>query len=141
MTIEIFNRTKEASLDKRLGVLLCRIVALALFTLGVFYWVRLVGVYDGPLWRFDTMPLSWRIVASSLAVLYPIAGVGLWMPSSWGVVVWVLVAAIEAGCVLALPAAFGTDLSIAAFHAGALVLLLALKAWPIVVRRIRRLKV
>lgn len=138
MTIEISNRDEEAGGYRTLSVWLCRLVAMALFVLGLSYWTRLVGVFDGALWRFDLMPVSWRLVAPSLAVLYPVAGIGLWMPATWGVVVWLLVIGVEAGMLLA-PAIFGGHPGILLFHLAALSFLLLLKLAPRVARWLRHL--
>lgn len=62
---------------------------------GILYWVRLVGIYDGPLWRFDLMPVQWQIAAVILAVFYPFAAIGLWMLASWGPVIWAICAITE----------------------------------------------
>lgn len=62
---------------------------------GILHWVRLIGVYDGPLWRFDLMPVHWQIAAVTLAVFFPFAGIGLWMVASWGPVIWFICAATE----------------------------------------------
>ena len=35
-----------------------RVVAAYCLLFGVLYWIRLIGVYDGPLWRFDLMPTA-----------------------------------------------------------------------------------
>lgn len=72
-----------------------RIVAAYCLLFGVFYWIRLIGYFPGPLWRFDTMPVEWQIVSVTLAALYPVAGIGLWMTASWGPVIWFICAAIE----------------------------------------------
>jgi hypothetical protein len=64
-----------------------RIVAVYCLLFGVLYWVRLVGFYPGPLWRFDLMPIHWQVAAVTLAVLFPIAAAGLWMLASWGPVI------------------------------------------------------
>ncbi len=72
-----------------------RVVAIYCLLAGVLYWIRLIGFYPGDDWRFDTMPLYWRIAAPSLAVLFPFAGIGLWMTASWGAVVWFLCASSE----------------------------------------------
>ena len=39
--------------------------------------MRLIGFYDGPLWRFDLMPVHWQIAAVTLSVFYPFAASGL----------------------------------------------------------------
>jgi hypothetical protein len=72
-----------------------RIVAAYCLLFGVFYWIRLIGYFPGPLWRFDTMPVEWQVVSVTLAALYPVAGIGLWMTASWGPVIWFICAAIE----------------------------------------------
>lgn len=72
-----------------------RLVAMFCLIFGVFYWIRLVGMYDGLNWRFDLMPVHWKIAASSLAVLFPFAAIGLWLMASWGPVLWFFCAATE----------------------------------------------
>ncbi len=72
-----------------------RIVAIYCLMFGLFYWVRLVGVYPGDLWRFDLMPTHWQVTAVTLAAFFPFAAIGLWMLASWGMVVWLICAIIE----------------------------------------------
>lgn len=135
MTIEVFKQRRDLSWPRRLSLWLCRLAAIALFCVGLAYWVRLVGVFDGPLWRFDLMPLQWRMAAPALAVLCPIAGVGLWMLVSWGIVVWVVVALIEAYMVLALPPGLAAHPAVLGGHLTGLGLLLALALIDAVLRR------
>lgn len=72
-----------------------RAVAVYSLLFGVLYWVRIIGVYDGALWRFDLMPVHWQVASVSLAVLFPFAASGLWMMASWGPVIWFICAAVE----------------------------------------------
>ncbi len=72
-----------------------RIVAVICLLFGLGYWALLIGILPGEVWRFDTLPVHWKIAAASLAVLWPVAGVGLWMLVSWGPVVWIVAAAGE----------------------------------------------
>ncbi|EJF87907.1 hypothetical protein ME1_00871 [Bartonella vinsonii subsp. arupensis OK-94-513] len=72
-----------------------RFLALICLGLSVFYWVRLVGVFPGVLWRFDLMPWQWQFVSITLAIVYPIAVIGLWMYSLWGIVLWCITAFTE----------------------------------------------
>lgn len=72
-----------------------RLVAVSCLVFGTIYWVRLLGIYPGSLWRFDLMPLHWQIAGATLAVLYPFAAVGLWLLASWGPVIWFLCAGAE----------------------------------------------
>jgi hypothetical protein len=102
-----------------------RLVALYCLLFGIYYWVRLVGLYPGSLWRFDLMPVEWQIAASMLAVLFPFAAIGLWMLSSWGPVIWFICAATEAIMYGGLPERFGrldpvliVHLAVAVVYAG-----------------------
>jgi hypothetical protein len=99
-----------------------RIVAAYCLLFGILYWVRLMGVYPGSLWRFDLMPVHWQIAAASLAVLFPFAAAGLWMLASWGPVIWVLCAATETVMYAGLPQLFGQRWLIVVSH-GAVALL------------------
>ncbi|KEC55093.1 DUF6163 family protein [Bartonella koehlerae] len=72
-----------------------RFLALICLGLGVFYWIRLVGVFPGALWRFDLMPWSWQCLSATLAIVYPIALIGLWMSSPWGIILWCIAAFSE----------------------------------------------
>ncbi|WP_156850846.1 DUF6163 family protein [Bartonella refiksaydamii] len=65
-----------------------RFVAFTCLSLSAFYWIRLVGVFPGVLWRFDLMPWQWQFLSMTLAIVYPIALIGLWMYSPWGIVLW-----------------------------------------------------
>ncbi len=54
-----------------------------------------MGVFPGVLWRFDLMPWQWQFASAILAILYPIALIGLWMYSLWGIILWCVAALIE----------------------------------------------
>lgn len=96
-----------------------RAVGVYCILLGIAYWVRLIGVYEGELWRYDLMPLQWRVAAVSLALLFPIAGAGLWMVASWGPVIWLLCAAGEILMYGFFHDTFGWQPSAVIFHASA----------------------
>ncbi|WP_345119097.1 DUF6163 family protein [Bartonella pachyuromydis] len=72
-----------------------RFLALICFSLSIFYWICLVGVFPNTLWRFDLMPWHWQFASTTLAIVYPIALIGLWMYSLWGIVLWCIAAFIE----------------------------------------------
>lgn len=107
------SRPRE-SLALTLFLIFQRLVAVASLVLGLQYWSLLIGVHDSELWRFDLMPVHWRVAASSLAVLYPVAAVGLWIPVSWGPVVWFTAASGEAVMYLVFPDLFGEKLWVVA---------------------------
>ena len=127
MTLESRELDRAERLNRLLTIWLLRLCGFALFAIGIAYWVRLVGIYDGPLWRFDLMPIWWRIAAPILAVLAPIAGVGLWMTVSWGAVIWVIVALVETVMHFGFPDLFGTSTPWLVFHFIGLSLLASLR--------------
>lgn len=72
-----------------------RVIAIFCLIAGVRYWALLIGISELGAWRFDLLPVHWKIAAASLAVLWPVAGIGLWMIVSWGPVIWLVAAATE----------------------------------------------
>lgn len=93
-----------------------RVIAAYSLLFGILYWVRLIGVYDGALWRFDLMPVHWQVASVCLAVLFPFAASGLWMLASWGPVIWFICAATEVVMYVGLPDLFGSRLEIVVSH-------------------------
>lgn len=86
-----------------------RIIAGYCLLFGILYWVRLIGFYEAPLWRFDLMPVHWQIATTLLAVFFPFAAAGLWMLASWGPVIWFICAATETVMYAGFPELFGTN--------------------------------
>ena len=74
-------------------LILLRIVSMLLLAFSVGYWSKLIGLADAEV-RFDTLTTAWKIAATSLVVLQPVAALGLWGGWHWGIVLWVLVAVI-----------------------------------------------
>ena len=103
MEIRLSTRKHEAT---RLGLILVifrRIVALGLLALALVYWMQIVG-YAGPEgMRFDTMSEEWRVASSVLAVLLPIAVVGLWGLFPWGTSTWLFTIVIHLTMHLGMP--------------------------------------
>lgn len=93
-----------------------RVIAAYCLLFGVLYWVRLIGLYPGQLWRFDLMPVHWQIAAVVLAVFFPFAAAGLWMLASWAPVIWFICAATEVVMYAGFPDLFGRRLSIVFSH-------------------------
>src|SRR5690606_36155510 len=87
--------------------LFMRLVALGSLVAGLHYWGRLIGYSDGGMYRFDLIPSYWQLASASLAVLLPVAAVGLWMQVSWGPVIWVAGAGAEVVMHQGLPLWFG----------------------------------
>jgi hypothetical protein len=86
-----------------------RIIAIFCLIAGLRYWSLLIGIGEGGTWRFDLLPVHWKIVAASLAVLWPVAGIGLWMIVSWGPVVWIVAAMTEIVMHGFFPELYGAD--------------------------------
>ena len=93
-----------------------RVIAGYCLLFGILYWIRLIGLYDGPLWRFDLMPVHWQVAAVTLAVFFPFAAIGLWMLASWGPVIWFICAATETVMYAGFPELYGSRLSIVVSH-------------------------
>ncbi len=86
-----------------------RIIAIFCLIAGLRYWSLLIGVAEQGAWRFDLLPVHWKIAAASLAVLWPVAGIGLWMIVSWGPVVWLVAALTEIVMHGLFPELYGED--------------------------------
>lgn len=93
-----------------------RIVAVFCLIAGLRYWSLLIGIAEEGAWRFDLLPVHWKIAAASLAVLWPVAGIGLWMVVSWGPVVWLVAAAIETVMHGAFPELYGSNWMLLSAH-------------------------
>lgn len=119
--------TLGPSLAEMLFAWFQRIIAAYCLLFGVLYWVRLLGFYHAPLWRFDLMPVHWQVAAAMLAVLFPFAAAGLWMLASWGPVIWFLCAATETVMYAGLPGLFGERWPIVLSHAAVALLYLVFR--------------
>ena len=93
-----------------------RVIAGYCLLFGVLYWIRIIGLYDGPLWRFDLMPVHWQVAAVTLSVFFPFAAIGLWMLASWGPVIWFICAATETMMYAGFPELYGRRTTIAISH-------------------------
>ncbi len=114
-----------------------RLIAAYCLLWGVLYWIRLVGLYEGPLARFDLMPVHWQVASVTLAVFFPFAAIGLWMLASWGPVIWLICAATETAMYLGFSGQFGFRPAVVATHAAVGVIYLA---FIILISRQRRLQ-
>lgn len=88
------------------GVLLSRfmrIVALFWLVQGLMQW-RIILASERTI--FETMPQSAAFAVIFFAVLDLIAGVGLWLATPWGGVLWLLIASAQIFLTLSMPAFF-----------------------------------
>ncbi len=116
MRDEAVMRVLRPTLAENGLVWLSRVVAGYSLLFGILYWIRLIGLFPGHLWRFDLMPVHWQVAAISLAVLYPFAAIGLWTLASWGPVVWFVCAAGEIAMYGILTDMFGVRYAIVVSH-------------------------
>ncbi len=93
-----------------------RFVALVLILIALQYWVRLIGVFPGEQYRFDTMSEQWRFASSVMAVALPVTALGLWNGTSWGIVLWLPVAATEIAMHTWLGDVYGGSILKVVFH-------------------------
>ena len=134
MTIEPPREDAETGFNRRLTVILLRVCSLVLFALGLSYWALIVGLGSplpslvAPLPRFDLMTTAWKVAAPTLAVLYPVGGVGLWMTARWGPVVWGLILLVECIMQFAFAPLFGDRMTIIVLHGWGFLMLGLLRA-------------
>ncbi|OJF95150.1 hypothetical protein AX760_09860 [Pararhizobium antarcticum] len=98
----------KPSLSETVFGLFLRLVSISCFWFGLGYWAMLIGFSLGGQGRFDLLSLPWRAAATTLAVVYPVAALGLWLLVSWGPVLWVVAAAVEITMFEVYPQIFGS---------------------------------
>lgn len=116
------------SLTDTLFVIFLRVVAISCLWFGLEYWGMLVGYSDEGFGRFDLLTSSWRAAATTLAVVFPVAALGLWIASSWGPVIWSIAAGLQVVMYILWSATFGTQKLIVISHAFTAVVYLAFRA-------------
>ncbi len=115
--------------------LLKRVVAAGLLFLALTYWMRITGLSDVPGLRFDTMLLHWRTASVLMAVLLPIAALGLWGQFTWGTTSWLIAAVSELSIYLGWVGDFGENDLVVAFHVTAISAYVLLKGIRLIIRK------
>ncbi len=72
-----------------------RLTAIFQLTKGIYHWAVLLGLLDGNGFVFTETSTQHQIITIYFSVLDPVAGVGLWLTSSWGAVLWLLAVASQ----------------------------------------------
>ncbi|MAZ15710.1 MAG: hypothetical protein CL535_05185 [Ahrensia sp.] len=88
-------KEKRQSTAEIVFVWFLRLMAIIAMISGLSYWSQLTGIGGADLPRFDELPVHWQVPWGVLAVLLPCASMGLWMLTSWGVVLWVAASILE----------------------------------------------
>lgn len=70
-----------------------RLVAVLWLFKGILNWATIIGIFDA---SFVDLRLSRQGAIIAMAVLDLVAAVGMWLTSSWGVAVWLIVLTVEA---------------------------------------------
>lgn len=83
---------KRRRLGETAFIWFLRLLSAYCLMFGLAWLVRMIGIYDGPLWRFDLMPTAWKLASLTMCLLFLFSSVGLWLLASWGIVVWFLTA-------------------------------------------------
>ncbi|WP_407803771.1 DUF6163 family protein, partial [Staphylococcus aureus] len=76
----------------------------------------LTGYSLGGHGRFDMLNLPWRVAGSALAVIFPVAALGLWLGASWGAVMWVMGAGTQIAMYKVWPHIFGANTLVPVMH-------------------------
>lgn len=121
----------KRSVAEILFVVFLRGIAILCLWFGLQYWGMLVGYSFGGRARFDLLTLPWRAAGSALAVVFPVASLGLWMATSWGPVLWVIGAGAQVMMYQVWPEIFGRNLIVPLLHAlvAALYILFRIALW------------
>lgn len=107
----------KRTLSQILFVVFLRVVAVACLWFGLQYWGMLVGYSLEGKGRFDLLTLPWQVAAPALAVLFPVASLGLWLAVSWGPVLWALAVIVQYLMYVMWSDIFGTNRVVLVFHA------------------------
>lgn len=123
------------SLTETLFTLFLRLVAVGSLWFALQYWAMLTGFSFNGQGRFDLLPPAWKAAYTALAVLFPVAGVGLWLLVSWGPVIWLVAAATEIAMHEAYPSVFGIDRLLVFMHVAIAVLFVLFRIALFIQRR------
>ncbi len=115
---------REVMIAQLFYTVLMRMLALFFLAYTIQYWMRLIGIFEGAEFRFDTMSPHWQAMSAILAVLLPVTAVGLWTLVSWGYVVWFITIACQTVMHGAMPELFGADTTLVVFHFSSLLVVL-----------------
>ncbi|QKV18346.1 DUF6163 family protein [Oricola thermophila] len=88
-------REQQQSVVQAVFVWFLRAMAAVAMIAGLSYWAQLIGLDNDSLPRFDRLPVHWKVPCVTLAVLLPVASMGLWTLTSWGIVLWTFACLIE----------------------------------------------
>lgn len=112
----------KRSLLDILFIVFLRLIAISCLWFGLQYWSMLVGYSLEGKARFDLLNLPWKVAGAGLAVVFPVAALGLWLTVSWGPVIWLCAAGGQALMYGVWPQVFGSNPLIMILNAGVAIL-------------------
>ena len=112
-------RKRDLFSIKELYDLFLRVLSVFFLAFAIRHWLMLVGFPDNSI-RFDTMSYAWQIAIVTLSIMQPIAALGLWSKTRWGLTVWILTALGEVSMYSFFSGSFGTFVSVTLFHLGSI---------------------
>ena len=106
-------------------VVYVRLRALVFLVSGLRRWAIVLGPL-APDGDFFNLTPEWMVAVGFFAVFELVAAVGLWLLASWGTVVWLIAAKTETVLHTVFHELFGWNLTLIAFHGGAVLVYAAL---------------
>lgn len=97
-----------------------RVLAIIIFAASIYTWLQAIGFWEGPNFRFDTMGVALKIYTAVLAVILPVASVGLWTTLPWGRVIWFFAIAFQSVSLIRFPDLFVASELVLLFHLASL---------------------
>lgn len=124
-----------------LFIVFLRLIAISCLWFGLQYWSMLVGYSLAGHARFDLLNLPWKVAGAGLAVVFPVAALGLWLTVSWGPVIWLCAAVGQALMYGVWPDVFGSNPLVMILHAAVAILYLVFRGLLTLEKRRRRQRV
>jgi hypothetical protein len=84
-----------------------RAMAVVSMIKGLYHWVVVLGIGEGPDSSFSTQPLPWQAATVYFAIIDLVAAVGLWLAAVWGAVVWLTAGVSMAAVQVFFPQIYG----------------------------------
>lgn len=124
-----------------LFIVFLRLIAVSCLWFGLQYWSMLVGYSLQGHARFDLLNLPWKVAGAGLAVVFPVAALGLWLTVSWGPVIWLCAAGGQALMYGVWPEVFGSNPLVMILHAAVAILYVVFRVLLYMEKRQRRQRV
>jgi hypothetical protein len=109
-------------------VWLMRVLSLLWLTKGIIGWMVILGIGAQPGTSFETLSLMQQTATGFFAVFDIIAGVGLWMATGWGAVMWLIATVAHLAISHVVPRALLSSGSTTVFY-GCLIALFMFTVW------------